>query len=118
MKFQKSDIEQYSFTEKEPDLQNELADTNQTGGACTRNKLYPNQYTIPFEKYGIPVGLVLNPISSIKRGGSTEKDSSIYFNHSKNKNAEFIDDKYFDKLYDMSHKKIPYMHKTTQKQKR
>lgn len=114
MKFQKSDIDKYSFTEKELDPVNELADPNQLGGACSINNLLPTQYTGPFEKYGIPIGLVLDPVSSLKRGGSVE------YKYSKNKNEipEIIDNAYFDKIYSMTHKNIPYMSNKTQKQKR
>jgi hypothetical protein len=119
MKFQKSNIDKYSFTEKELDPVNELADTNQLGGACTINNLLPTQYTSLFEKYGIPIGLVLDPISSLKRGGHTENES-IYFNQTKNKNEipGIIDNQYFDKIYSMTHKNIPYMSNKTQKQNR
>ena len=119
MKFQKSDIDKYSFTEKELDPMIELADPKQLGGACTINNLLPTQYTSLFEKYGIPIGVVLDPVSSLKRGGRIENES-IYFNQNKNKNEipEIIDNAYFDKIYSMTHKNIPYMSNKTQKQKR
>ena len=117
MKFKKSDINKYSFTEKEHDPVNELVDPNPLGGACTINNLLPNQYTLPFDKYGIPIGLVLDPVSLLKRGGSTENES-IYFNQTKNEIPGIIDNQYFDKIYSMTHKNIPYMSNKTQKQKR
>ncbi len=112
MNIQTPFIKKSIFTERELVENMNENSGNQMGGAYPVNAFLSNDSSKPLEKYGVPMGLVLN--NSHFFGGEKSKIK----NKETNKIPSLIDDHLFDKLYSNIHIKIPFHTNITRKNRK